>query len=275
MMPNTVRVLKAFVLDDPGSGLLNAIQDSAERPWLRINHRVFDSRFVLDRIDASHPVAFHDVYLCAVKVPCLVKPKLIGECDNVGHQRVSIPSITGVAHPPVRAVEVRSSFRVKDPEGMIILVDNRKVTRALKNLQWSRKIGCTGNTGLVALQRRIGGRPISIVGLPLRKRVRLVRNLPVGRIDDDAPGGSDFLLRRMTFDIRVSRVAHLPDAAKTRSLPVPQAGRRERCATLLGLCGASEGQSRDKSAGNGRAENKSRFANLHFTLTFLPPSSSV
>src|SRR5437667_5849738 len=149
MVPNAVRVLQAFVLDEPGSWFLDAIQNSSERPWFRVHRRIFDPCFVLDRIGAGHPIAFNDADLSTVKVSCLVEPKLIGQRNDVGYERVALPSITRIAHPPVRAVKVRPGVRVKDTERMIVLVDNRKVSRALKNLQWRWKIRHAGNTGLI------------------------------------------------------------------------------------------------------------------------------
>src|SRR6185503_13797799 len=102
---------------------------------------------------AGHPVTFHDVELSAVKVSGLVQPELIGQRNNVGNQRVSLPPITCVPHPPVRTVEVRPSVWMKDAECVIVLVDNRKVPRALENLKGSGKIGRTGNTCLITLNR--------------------------------------------------------------------------------------------------------------------------
>src|SRR6185436_15269072 len=151
-------------------------------------------------------------------------------------------------HPPVRAVEMRPRVRVKNAERVIVLVDNRKVARALKNLQGSRKISRAGNTGLKALDRRIGSRSISKIFLSLRKRLRFVRNLSIGWIDDDAPGGSDAPFRSMAFDIDIGRIAHLPDAAKVRRLAVRQAGWRERGATPLRLCASGQNQRCDHSA---------------------------
>ena len=53
--------------------------------------------------------------------------------------------------------------RMKNAEGVILLVDNRKIARALKDLQWLGKICRAGHSGLVTLERRIGSRPICIV----------------------------------------------------------------------------------------------------------------
>ena len=95
-MPNAIRVLEAFVLDDPGSGFLDAVQNGSERPWFGVDRRVFDPCFVLDRIGTGHPVTFHDVDLIAVKVSCLVEPKMIGQRNDVGNQGVSRPSVARV-----------------------------------------------------------------------------------------------------------------------------------------------------------------------------------
>src|ERR1051325_4966102 len=141
MMPNAIGVLEAVVLDDSGSRILDALENGSERPWFRIDDRIFDPRLVLDRIGASHPVAFHDMDLSAVKVSSLVQPKLIGKRDDVRYQDISVPPITRIPHPPIRVVEVRPSVRMKDAERMVVLVNNRKITRTLKNLYRVRKIG--------------------------------------------------------------------------------------------------------------------------------------
>src|SRR4029079_12479140 len=125
----------------------DAIQNSPERPWLRVDDGVFNPCFVLDRIRAGHAVAFHDVDFAAVKGSRLIEPNLIGDRSDIRNQRVSVPSITRIAHPPVRAVEVRPGIRMEDAKRMIVLVDNRKVAGTLKDLQWSRKIRRTRNAG--------------------------------------------------------------------------------------------------------------------------------
>ena len=134
----------------------------------------------------GHAVALDDVDVRAVKVAGLVQPELIGQRDDVGDQRVALPPIARVAHPPVGVVEVRPRVRVEDAKRVILLVDDREVARALKNLQRRREIRRARNTGLIALDRRIGGRASSIVLVSPSERLRFVRNLPVGRIDDDA-----------------------------------------------------------------------------------------
>ena len=133
-MPNTIFVLEAFIFDDSGSRFLNAMENGAERPWSRVHDRIFDSRLVLDCVRDSHPVAVHDVNLGAVKVSGLVQPKLIRKRNDIGYHDVPLPPITRVAHPPIRAVEMRPSVRMKDAEGMGVLVDNRKIAGTLKYL---------------------------------------------------------------------------------------------------------------------------------------------
>ena len=169
MMPNAVRVLQAFVLDDPRSRLLDAIENGPERPRPRVDDRVFDPRLVLDRVGSSHPVALDDVDLGAVEVAGAVQPRLIGQRDDVGDQRVSVPPVPRVTHPPVGVVEVRPRVGVEHAKGVILLVDNREVARALKNLQRRRQVGRARNAGLIALDRRIGGRSRSVVLLSLSR----------------------------------------------------------------------------------------------------------
>src|SRR4051812_11570632 len=161
---------------------------------------------------------------------------------------------------------------MKDSEGMIVLVHNRKVAGALKNLQWSWKIGRAWNTGLITLQRRVGSCPIFIVLLSLHQRLRFVWNFSIGRIDNDAPGGSDAFFCRMAFDIDVGRVAYLPDAAKIRRLAVRQSGRSERHFCLRV---ASKSKRCNRSGSHRQTKTESKYPNVHFDLTFLPPSSSV
>src|SRR5678816_4725148 len=122
MMTNAIRVLEAFVLDDPGSRFLDAIQNGAERPCLRVDDRVFNPCRVLDRIRPGHPVTFDDVNLVAVKVSSLIQPKLIGQRNDICDQGVSLPPITSISHPPIGAVEVRPTVRMKDAKGVILPV---------------------------------------------------------------------------------------------------------------------------------------------------------
>src|SRR6185503_15795495 len=63
-----VRVLQALVLDDPGSALLYALQDRPQSPRSRIDERVFDSRFVLDRVGPGHAIALDYANFGAVEV---------------------------------------------------------------------------------------------------------------------------------------------------------------------------------------------------------------
>src|ERR1700680_4383792 len=115
-MPYAIRVLQAFVFDDPRTWLL-AMQNGPERPRSRIDDRVFDLRLVLEGIGPGHPVALDDVDLGAVEVPRAVQPQLVGHRRDVADQSVSVPPIPGVTHPPVGVVEVRPTLGLEHAKG--------------------------------------------------------------------------------------------------------------------------------------------------------------
>ena len=69
-------------------------------------------------------------------------------------------------------------------EGMVILVHDREVAGALKNLQRRRKIRRTGNTGLITLAGWIRSRAISVIFVALLQRFRFVRDLRIRRINE-------------------------------------------------------------------------------------------
>ena len=162
-MPHAVRVLETLVLDDARSRLLHAIEHGPQRPRSRVDDRIFDPRLVLERVGSGQAIALDDVNVGAVEVARLIQPRLIRLRDDVGHQRISVPPVPRVAHPPVGVVEVRPRVGMEDAKRVILLVDDREVAGTLKNLQRRREIRRARHAGLIALERRVGGCPRLVV----------------------------------------------------------------------------------------------------------------
>ena len=266
MASNAVRILQTLVLDDARSRLLYPIEHGPERPWLHVDDRVLDPRLVLERVGSGRVIALDDMNLGAMEVAGLIQPRLIRLRDDVSHQRVALPAIPGVAHPPVGVVEVRPRIGVEHAKRVILLVDDGKIAGTLKDLQRRREVRRTRHAGLKASDRRIGGRACPVVLLSCDECLRSVRNLPVRRIDNDAFRGRDAFFSGMSFDVDVRGIAYLPKAAEIWRLAVPQAAWHKRLRGIRALAANRGGQY--GRCGDSRNEP-------HCALRFLPPSSSV
>ena len=77
---------------------------------------------------------------------------------------------------------------------------------------------------LIAFHRRISAR-IARIAITQRQRIRAIRDLVVGRIADDAARGSDSTHRRMTFDIQIRGIVHLPHTTQIRRRAIRKGGR--------------------------------------------------
>jgi hypothetical protein len=94
--------------------------------------QVLDPRLIFERVRTRHPVTLNDVNVGAVKVSGLVEPKLVGQRHDVGNQRISFPAVTGITHPKIGAIEVWPGIRLKNAEGVVLLVNNGKISRTLR-----------------------------------------------------------------------------------------------------------------------------------------------
>src|SRR5262245_50842830 len=117
---NAVFVLETFVFNEPGT--LHAMEHSPDSPGSRINLRVLDRRFILQRVGSSHRVTLADVGVHAEIISGPIEPKLVVEGGDARDERVSFPVVARVAHPPIRSSEVRAGLRIKITERMIFLI---------------------------------------------------------------------------------------------------------------------------------------------------------
>src|SRR5215510_12926147 len=101
----------------------------------------------------------------------------------------------------------------------------------LRDLEREIDVGHTRYTRLEALSDGILG-AILVILLPLRHRTGKIRNLPIGRINDDALSCTDTKRSRVRLDVAVDRVVqNLPDSRKVRLAIGGSRNCRCRCRT--------------------------------------------
>src|SRR5690348_9246089 len=103
---------------------------------------------------------------------------------------------------------------------MDVLIDDGKVSRALNNLQRRGQIRSAGNTRLRAPGRRVSREAIRVVLVTLRNSPRLIRNLSIRRVNNDALTRGGPLHRGMPFDVHPCRIPRFPYSSEIRRAAV-------------------------------------------------------
>ena len=169
----------------------DAAHGERQRPRPREHVRVFDGRFVANRVGAVEAPALDYAERFAVEAAMRVEPRQVVEVGDVDDQRVAFPAPARVAVEQFDAgADVRPLVRGNDAVGVRPFVLNHHVAGCLADLQVPAVIAARHADQQAAvfridvLQLGRGLHVVQELRAPLGGP-RLVRDAPVGRVDED------------------------------------------------------------------------------------------